>query len=129
MIGFGDMSPDIAQLQEAVFVGGKKNDLVLCYGGPDPLKPIWARVFGWTDKTIVKANLQTILLGNPVDKTILPLIKQEVYKNYEIKEWEDFNYMEIPIPTWMKWVYIFAVIVIQSALWWWFKNNEFNKYD
>ena len=45
LIGFGDGGSDSGQTQEAKWVGGKKNDLVLCFGGPLK-KPCWTYVFG-----------------------------------------------------------------------------------
>lgn len=127
VIGFGDMDSEIAHLQEAAWIGGKKNDLVMCYGGKDPKKPSWAYVFGWTDKTLVKANLETILLENPVDATILPKIKDEVRKNYEIKQWKDFNYLQVDPPAWSYWVYVIVLILAQGGFWYWARINEFGK--
>jgi hypothetical protein len=66
IIGFPETSSvDIATLQEAAWIGGKKNDLVLCYGGKDSSK--WSYVFGWTDEVLVKRNLETILLNNQIN--------------------------------------------------------------
>lgn len=127
MIGFGDAGSEIAHLQEAAWVGGKKNDLVICYGGKDAQKPSWTYVFGWTDKTIVKANLQTIMFDSPIDATILPKIRAEVVKNYEIKQWNDFNYLEVEPPTWSYWVYIIAVILVQGGFWFWAHSNGISK--
>jgi hypothetical protein len=125
LIGFGNMDSEIAHLQEASWIGGKKNDLVMCYGGTDPKQPSWTYVFGWTDREIVKANLQTILLDNPINKDILPLIKSEVIKNYEIKEWRDFNYLQVDPPRWSYWVYILVTCLCQVGLYFWAGNNDF----
>jgi hypothetical protein len=125
MVGFGNVDSQMAHWLEAAWVGGKKNDLVLCYGGADPFHPTWSYVFGWTDRTIVKANLQTILIENPVDATILPKIAEEVAKNYAIKEWKDFSYLEVEPPDWAYWVYIIVLLLVQGGLWFWFHGNEF----
>lgn len=70
IIGFGeDSDQSIAQYQEAHWIGGKKNDLVLCYGGSNGNKPGWSYVFGWTDEALVKRNLETILLTNQLPTT------------------------------------------------------------
>lgn len=128
VIGFGDVPSDIAHYQEAKWIGGRKNDLVLCYGGEDPLSPTWSYVFGWTNKEIVKQNLQTIMLNNPIDNTILPIIESEIKTNYEIKEWRDFNYLEVDPPTWAYWVYLLTLMVTQGLLWFWIIRNNFNNY-
>jgi hypothetical protein len=128
IIGFGDVGSENAQFQEAQFIGGRKNDLVLCYGGSDPLKPSWTYVFGWTDTEIVKQNLQTIMLNNPMDQTILPLIEEEIKSRYEIKEWRDFDYMQIDPPKWTYWVYLFVLILTQGGFWYWAITNGVNEY-
>ena len=127
MVGFGEAGSEAAHVQEAAWVGGKKNDLVLCYGGKDQRKPSWTYVFGWTDKAIVKVNLQSILLKNPIDATILPLVEAEVSRNYEIKEWRDFSYLQVEPPAWSYWVYIFVMVGAQVGFWFWARSNEFGK--
>ena len=128
MIGFGDVGSEIAHVQEAAWIGGKKNDLVLCYGGPDPKRPSWAWTFGWSDAEIVKRNLDTILLQQPVDASIIPVIENEVYRNYTIKNWEDFNYLQVDPPRWSYWVYVIVMIGVQIGFWFWARMNQFGKY-
>jgi hypothetical protein len=110
LIGFGDRGADIAQWQQAAWIGGKKNDLVLCYGGPNE-KPTWARVFGWTESELVKANLQTILLENAVSESLLPLIRKEVVANYQIKDWKKFDYITIT-PRASAWYWLIGTLLI-----------------
>jgi hypothetical protein len=129
MIGFGDMDSEISHLQEAAWVGGKKNDLVICYGGSDPLKPAWAYCFGWTESTLVKANLQTIILQNPIDNSIIPKLYTEIGKNYKIKDWDKFSYLQVDPPPWSYWVYVLAMILVQGCFWCWASMNEFVKYN
>ena len=68
----------MGQYQQAKWVGGKKNDLVLCYGGV-PGKATWAFVFGWTEKEIVKRNLETLLLSGK--QPLTPKIEAEINDN------------------------------------------------
>ena len=130
IIGFPPNSDSsIAHLQEAAWIGGKKNDLILCYDTPKPNQlPTWAYVFGWTEETIVKANLQTILLTNPINDNILPLIYQEILKNYTIKEWKKFDYLQIEPPTWTYYLYILITAFTQGIFWLWASINPYQKY-
>lgn len=80
LVNFEKQSSDMAHYQEAAWIGGKKNDLVLCYGTD------WSYVFGWTEEEIVKRNLEKILLDNSKDDSIIPKIEEEIIKNYKIKE-------------------------------------------
>lgn len=74
---------------EAHWVGGKKNDLVLTFGDG------WARVFGWTQSSLVKRNLEALLVEHPVNRAILPLIEAEVRKNYVKTDWHRFDYLDL----------------------------------
>lgn len=127
MAGFGDKPADAAQWQQAAWIGGKKNDLVLCYGGPDALRPSWAMVFGWTEAEKVKRDLESVLLFNPVDTSILPLIERTILASYQIKDWSKFDYITITPPIWAYWAYFIIAGGAQAAFWWWAHNNEEKK--
>jgi hypothetical protein len=126
LIGFGRQDSSIAHMQEAKWIGGKKNDLVICYGD-DKEKTTWAYVFGWTEKEIVKRNLETILLDNPVDNGIIPLVENEIMENYSIKEWEKFNYISVEPPTYAYLILLGVMLVTQSGIYAWALLNRFNK--
>lgn len=125
IIGFGNQSEDIAHYQQAKWIGGKKNDLVICYGGGDKTHSAsWVYVFGWTEKEIVKENLKSLLLAKPINNDLIPLIEQEVRRNYVIKDWHKFDYITIDPPTWSYWLYAFSMIVTQVGLYCWFHFGD-----
>jgi len=116
LIGFGAADRGIALYQEAKWFGGKKNDLVLCYGGSSGQTPEWAYVFGWTEQEIVKRNLENLLLeSSGVSTELIPQIEAEVSANYIIKDWHKFDYLSIEPPTWTYILFIFLMIVAQSV--------------
>jgi hypothetical protein len=117
LIGFGDNGLDYGQYQQAAYLGGKKNDLVMCFGGGSKTNHAnWSYVFGYTERDIVKQNLQTLLLDNPINDTLLPKIEAEVRKNYEIKDWKKFNYISVePNPEIYFW-YVGIMLVVQFIL-------------
>ncbi len=116
MVGFPTGSDSmLGQYQEAKWFGGKKNDLVLCFAKGEDGKTQWAYVFGWTEKAEVKRNLESILMGNPVDMTIIPLIWEEVLRNYQIKDWSKFDYLSLEPPTWCYIVFIILMLLIQGG--------------
>lgn len=128
MVGFADVPSDMGQYQEAKWIGGKKNDLVICYGGATRTSPPkWVYVFGWTESELVKNNLQTLLLSRPINDEVIPLISEEIIKNYTIKDWHKFDYITIDPPTWSYWVYFIAMILTQGGLYIYFHSNEFSK--
>lgn len=126
MVYFGNKDASIAQWQRAKWIGGKKNDIVICYGGT-PNKANWSVVFGWTEKDIVKKNIETIMLTNVVANSILPVIEYEIRKNYEIKDWHKFDYISIEPPSWSYFVFFIIMILSQGGFWLWANANEFDK--
>jgi len=130
MVGFGDVSDDYGHYQQAKWIGGKKNDLVICFGGATKNSPAkWTYVFGWTENELVKQNLMTLLLTHPVDNNIIPLISEEIAKNYVIKDWKKFDYISIDPPTWAYWVYFILLGISQAGLYFFFHSNDFGKYS
>lgn len=129
MVGFGTQGDDYAHYQQAKWIGGKKNDIVICFGGGTKESPAdWSYVFGWSESELVKRNLQSLLIGRPINDDLLPAISEEIQKNYTIKDWKKFDYISIEPPTWSYWVYISVMVLAQGGLWFWFHINEFEDY-
>lgn len=133
MVGFEEgISEEYGHWQEAAWIGGKKNDLVICFGGGNTNKPAdWSYVFGWTERELVKQNLKTLLINNPLNNNLLNEIKTEVINNYQIKDWSKFDYITIEPPPWSYWAYFITMIITQSGLWIWFHTNDIgeNKFN
>ena len=127
MVGFNSADSMLGQWQEAKWIGGKKNDLVICYGF-ESTKVLWAYCFGWTEKDICKRNLETIILTHPINNNIIPLIENEIKTNYVKKDWHKFDYITIEPPRWAYVVLIIVMIITQIAFWFWADSNEFDKY-
>ena len=129
MVGFpAGTGIELGQMQQSKWIGGKKNDLVITYGGGSTTtNPEWVYCFGWTESELVKQNLQTILLTHPVNNNVLPLIEQEVRANYQLKDWNKFNYLTIEPPGWSYFVFFLVLAAAQTGFWWWANVNEFEK--
>jgi len=126
MVGFPPNSdPMLAQYLEARWVGGKKNDLVMCYSLSNKLTADWSYVFGWTEEEIVKRNLESLLLQHEISDKILEPIKTIVTRDYIIKDWSKFDYISINPPMWSYYVLIFVTICIQTVYLLWARKNEF----
>jgi hypothetical protein len=143
LVGFGTQDSSVAEMQKSKWIGGKKNDLVLCYGGSaDPHKATWAKVFSWSEADVMKYNLQTIILENEirpplpevsgaVEKTRAPgfyeKVEAEIAKNFVVKDWHQFDYIDIEPPLWSYLVYFITIALVQGGLWWFFWNNDEDK--
>jgi hypothetical protein len=127
-INCGDVDPEVAQYQEAKFIGGKKNDIVVCYGKKKADQSAgWVYVFGWTEEEICKRDIETVLLNNPINNHILPLVEREIIEHYIIKDWTKFSYISIDIPLSVCMWYFLGMIIIQAGLYYWFVTNEVDK--
>ncbi len=128
LVGFQPDAPsDLGQLQEAKWIGGKKNDLVLCYGSRGVGQPAaWAYCFGWTESAQVKRNLESLFVTEPVSNDLWPKLDAEIRQNYELKDWSKFDYLSVEPPAWAFWV-LLAVMALTQGGWWAF--SYFNKVD
>ena len=130
VVGFDSADSQLGQWQEAKWIGGKKNDLVLCYGATDHLEqPQWAYVYGWTEKEGVKKSLQTILLEGPLGDELIPKIEREVAANYLIKDWSKFDYITVEPPVWTLMVLVAAMLLVQVGYWVFAFLNEATKWE
>lgn len=124
MIGFGDQPQSIVDLQRSKWYGGKKNDLVLCYGGPDPLKPSWVSVFGWSQENIDQPLLN-VMSSLSMDTSILPEIEKIIYENYTMLDWDSMmKQIDIEMPPWAWWVMILFILGSQGGYYFWTWHND-----
>lgn len=126
MVGFLDNDSGCADWQRAAWIGGKKNDLVLCYGGVEKGKRSWARVFGWSDSEICKRNLESLLLSTNKGNGLLKLVEQEIVSGYTIKDWSTFDYITVEPPGWSYWVFAIVLTASQVGFYYWAHNNEYD---
>jgi hypothetical protein len=127
LVGFDEQDESIAEYQKAEFIGGKKNDLVICYGYIGG-KLSWVNVFGWTEQEIVKENIRSIMMKTQF-KDLIPAIEKEIILNYELVNWSKFDYLKVqPKMIHFAWLML-LMIVTQSGLWWWVLSNDIDRDD
>jgi hypothetical protein len=126
MVGFpAGTEQMMGQWQEAKWLGGKKNDLVITYAGNPGMMPEWVYTFGWTEQEIVKRNLDALVGKSTIDKSVIPEIEQEVRRNYIIKDWDKFDYLGIEPPGWSYVVFILVLAAAQAGFYFFAHRNEF----
>lgn len=118
LVGFTDADSSVVRKLQAKWIGGKKNDLVLCYGRAADGSVAWADVFGWTKSELCKAELRTILLGGPISDAIIPKIEKAVLEGYTIRDWSEFNYLQIEPPLW-SYLTFFTILVLYKVIFFW----------
>ena len=117
LVGFGNRDEMMAEWQQSAYIGGKKNDVVITWGGPNG-HPNWVRAFGWTDSKTCLRNLETIVLEHGATDATLPLIEQEITSHYVLKNWDQaFAYIRVPAAPWAFWTYMGVLIVLEAIFW------------
>ncbi len=106
---------------EAKWIGGKKNDLVITFGS-------WGSyVFGWSETTITKRNLETLLTTEVVNDALIPKIEAEIAKTYRAVDWHKFDYLDLePRPKHI-WILVSVMVLVQGLLVGWSLFNEIDK--
>ena len=114
---------ETAKNLQAYWKNGKKNDLVICYGGAFGEVSDWSYVFGWSKSELIKMNLQTIMLDNKVNDDIIEPIKEEIRKNYKPHKWGMYDEQEFIVPTWTVVVAFILMILSQIGLYYIFHKH------
>jgi hypothetical protein len=122
IVGFDSSDHTLAESQKALWIGGKKNDLVLVYGNG------WSRVFGWSDSDILKRDLEQLLLQNPVGENLLPEIERLILAEYEKTNWHKFDHLSVEPNGWAWFWFWFCLIITQVGLWAFFHGNGVDKF-
>jgi hypothetical protein len=126
IVGFPSEDSMMGHYQQAKWIGGKKNDLVITFGG-NPEKPMWAFTFGWTESELVKQDIDAYIMEHGVNTNLYSFINNEVLLNYKIKDWKKFDYIKVtPSPKYYYW-YIGVLIIVQMGLWVFFHFNDVEK--
>jgi len=127
-VGFSDKDSTYGQYQEAKWLGGKKNDLVVAFGGMTKNHPAtWVHVFGWSESFLAKRNIETLFTKYPASPELLTLVEQEVNARYQIKEWKKFDYITVEPPTWSYVVFFIVLTLVQGILYFVFHTNQESK--
>jgi len=121
IVGFGSDDSMLGQYQEAKWIGGRKNDLVICYG------PNWSYVFGWTEKSMAKIELQNLFIEQDPGTAMLPEIQRIITQHYIIKDWSKFDYIKVDPPGWLFPVFFVALGLVQTGFWFFAHHNDIDK--
>ncbi len=125
LIGAGSQDSFFSQWQEAAYIRGRKNDIVIVYGGVNT-QPTWCRVFSWGEGPALKA-IETLVMDKGVTNSLFPLIEAEIRAGFTRADWKKWSYLTIEISPRYLWWYLGIMIVVQVGLYVFFHLNQFDK--
>jgi hypothetical protein len=102
---------DVSFLQERYWQGGNKNELVVCVGIDSKNNITWSRVFSWTTSEGLKPSLSSSIMSMKKfdDIKIINLIGELTNKLWVKRDFREFNYITVDVPTWVN-----VIIVLLS---------------
>ena len=116
--------------QEAYWIGGQKNEFVVCIGVDDSLEVQWCYPFSWTEVHELKINTRNFV----IDQKKLDLISLSEYlyselgKKWKRKEFKDFDYLTVEPPLWALITAFILQILFNVGHGIWAVRNEFENY-
>lgn len=102
--------------------GANKNDVVLIIGSKEFPKIDFVRVLSWTKNEMFKIELRDAVMEKGViDQSIVPLMFQQIEKNFVRRNMSDFEFMknDIDPPEWL--IVTLMILVLSGAGFLWLK--------
>ena len=132
-VGFNNADSNLAMQQRDKWLGGKKNDIVICYGYA-PLEGnistvVWVKCFGWFTNEAMGQNLEKLFLENPLNDSLLPLIENEIKATYVRRDWKAMDLIDVQPTAGWYWVLIITMLVTQIGLYIFFNMNDWGKEE
>ena len=124
---FKDKSLQTAIDQESYWMGGNKNEFVVCVGVDKTNKVKWCYVFSWTEVERLKINVREfVLTQQKMDlMKIANYTANEVDKLFIRKNFSDFNYLTVEPPNWAIIMVYIITFLITGGISTWSVLNEF----
>lgn len=110
---FHDQPIEASVHQEALWKGGKKNELVICFGVNNAYDVTWTKCFSWSNSEQLKADIQTIhRVGDKLDLFKLNnWLNEHIPTEWKRREFTEFKYIQIEPPAWSVFVGAFFMVV------------------
>jgi hypothetical protein len=119
---------DIAFHQEAYWIGGNHNELVVCIGLDKISKEIqWVKPFTWADnKRVIVDTREEIFRSKTFDaRLVYGAIARSVESFFAPKSFKDFNYLTVDLPTWATITVWLLVLSLTIGIEYWNVKNEY----
>jgi hypothetical protein len=127
---FQDKPLEAALAQEALWEGSNKNELVLCIGIDKENVIQWGHCFSWTKVEELKIGLRNLVndrVNQKLDLSeVVTKMVEQATASWQKRNWHDFDYLEVPTPTWAVIMCYLLVLASSIGLSYWAVRNEFD---
>lgn len=108
MLCTASKDPNFGRQQEAYWVGGNKNEVVVILGDG------WTHVFSWTDSKTPLVEIRNYAAENRDPLLVADFMADKLASGFVRKHFEDFDYLTIEPPTWYI-VLTFCLVVLLNG--------------
>lgn len=126
ILGFDSPSFDIAEMQQAYWQSGNKNELVVCLGIKDN-KVTWCYPFSWCDEPILEVKTRSYFIEHP-DLNLydyISYIDKEIDISWNRKSFNDFNYINVELSPVSYFIILLLVLLYNIGISIWVVNNNY----
>jgi hypothetical protein len=127
LLVFTDKTQEAAQNQESHWMGGNKNEFIVCVGVDGKTREAkWAYVISWTESETLKVKVRDFARSmKPFDPVALvdymiPQIRQDFVR----KSFAEFDYLKVATPAWAYWVAFIVSLLVTVGFDYWAINND-----
>ena len=126
---FQSTDPQIGELQEAFWVGGNKNEVVITIGTNKEGTVSWVHPFSWTDHKEPLIEIRDFISqqGNLNALVAAEFVGTKLKEGFVRKQFEDFSYLTVEPPLWSIILTYVTTLLVNFGLSWWLINNEFQE--
>lgn len=123
---FKDKPSLSAKMQEALWKGGNKNEVVICIGlSSQDSRLLWVDAFSWTPNRQLLVDLREDLMSiNTYDPVLIHDIVEMRMNSFERKHFKEFSYLTVDPPTWAIIVNFILSAILTALITWWSIRNE-----
>lgn len=125
---YRDKPMQAAVSQQALWMGGNKNEFIVAIGVDRENAVQWVFPFSWSEREDLKVATRSYLM----DQKKLDLVafakwlRPVVTKQWTRKQFADFSYLRVETPTWCIVLTYILALLITAGISWWSVQNEFD---
>lgn len=128
---FRGQTQEAALKQQALWQGANMNEFVLCIGVDPEHRIEWAYAFSWTKVEELKVTARQHVqeqVGQPLDlREVVSWLGNEVNAKWIRRDFSEFNYLQVALPTWAYFVIYLVVIGATIGCSYWAITNGYDE--